>query len=78
MHSPATATHAVLLRAGRPHRVAPLTDWRAMADFRAAASLSIGLYSVEHVDAAAAQTAEDTIAGARADYALIASWPVAA
>ncbi len=74
MHN-ANATHAVLLRAGRPHRVAPLSDWRAMGDFSAAASLAIGLYSIREVDAAEAARAEDTIAGTRAALTVIASWP---
>jgi len=69
----ATATHAVLLRAGRPARVAPVTDWQALADMRAAASLSIGIYSIRYVDAAEAERAEDIIAGTRAALAVIAS-----
>ena len=40
--------------------------------------LSIGLYSVVHVDADAAQAAEDNIAGTRAALAVMASWPIAA
>lgn len=77
MHN-ATATHAILLRAGRPHRVASLTDWKSLADMSAAAMLSNGLYSVVYVDACEAQTAEDIIAGTRAALAVMASWPIAA
>lgn len=78
MHTDATATHAILLRAGRPARVAALTDWQALADMSAAAMLSNGLYSVVYVDACEAQTAEDIIAGTRAALAVMASWPIAA
>ncbi len=72
MHSD-TATHAVLYRLDRPIRVAPLTDAAAMIDMRTAAGLSIGVYRVEHVDAKAAQTAEDAVAGLRAAHAVMAS-----
>lgn len=75
MHTDAAATHAVLLRSGRPVRVSALTDWQALADMRSAASLSIGIYSVEHVTASAVQDAEDIIAGTRAALVVVASWP---
>ena len=78
MHTDATATHAVLLRAGRPARVAALTDWKSLADMRSAAAMSIGIYTVAEVDARAAHAAEDIIAGTRAALAVIASWPIAA
>lgn len=77
MHTDAAATHAILLRSGRPHRVASLTDWRALADMRSAAAMSIGIYSIVDVDAHAVQAAEDIIAGTRAALAVIASWPIA-
>lgn len=67
------ATHAVLYRSGRPIRVAHLTDWRAIADMRSAASLSIGIYTVAEADARAAQDAEDAVAGLRSACAVMAS-----
>lgn len=73
MHTDAAATHAILLRAGRPNRVASLTDWRALSDMHAAAMLSIGLYSIAEVDARAAKDAEDIIAGTRSALIIIAS-----
>ncbi len=72
MHN-ANATHAVLYRSGRPHRVAPLSDWQALADMRSAASMSIGIYSLAEVDARTARDAEDAIAGARSARAVMAS-----
>ena len=72
MHN-ANATHAVLYRSGRPHRVAALSDWQALADMRSAVSMSIGIYTLATVDARVAQDAEDIIAGARSAYAIIAS-----
>jgi len=72
MHN-ANATHAVLYRSGRPTRVAPLSDWQALADMRSAASMSIGIYTVAEVDARTARDAEDAIAGVRSAYAVLAS-----
>ena len=69
----ATATHAVLTRLGRPHRVALVTDAQAMSDFRAAAMLTIGIYEIRYVDATAAMRAEDIIAGTRSALAVMAS-----
>ena len=65
MHN-ATATHAVLTRLGRPHRIAPVTDAQAMSDFRAAAMLTIGIYSIREVGPEEARKAEDVVAGMRA------------
>ena len=62
----ATATHAVLTRLGRPHRVALLTDAQAMTDFRTAAMLTIGIYSIREVGPEEARKAEDVVAGMRA------------
>ena len=73
MPAATTATHTVLYRLGRPARVTPLSDWQELADMRAATSLSIGIYTVAHVDAATAQAAEDAISGARAAREVIAS-----
>ena len=66
MHSTATATHAVLTRLGRPHRIAPVTDAQAMSDFRAAEMLAIGIYSIREVGPEEARKAEDVVAGMRA------------
>ncbi len=56
-------THAVLFRLGTPIRVAALSDWRAMADIRAAAALAIGCYTVAAVGQREAERAEDLISG---------------
>ena len=72
MHN-ATATHAVLTRLGRPHRIAPVTDAQAMSDFRAAEMLAIGAYSIHYVEGDDVTRAEDIIAGTRAAIAVIAS-----
>lgn len=75
-----TATHAVLSRLGKPHRVAPLSDWQALADMRSAASLSIGAYTLAMVGRQEAQADEDRIAGQRAAAQTMASpvWRAAA
>ena len=75
MDTAATATHAVLTRLGRPHRIAPVTDAQAMSDFRAAAMLAIGIYGIRYVEGAEVTRAEDIIAGTRAALAVMASWP---
>ena len=75
MHSTATATHAVLTRLGRPHRIAPVTDAQTMSDFRAAEMLAIGIYGIRYVEGAEVTRAEDIIAGTRAALAVMASWP---
>ena len=69
---PRTATHAVMLRLGAPHRVAPLTDAQAMLDFRVAASLPIGIYSLREVDSAEAARLECVVAGMMDAYKTMA------
>lgn len=78
MHTaPAAATHAVLSRLGRPIRVAPLADWRALADMRSAASMSVGIYSVAEVSAEEATRAECQVEGLRAAVKVMAEWRAA-
>ena len=62
----AAATHAILDRLGRPHRVALLTDAQAMTDFHIAAMLPIGIYSIRKVGPEEARKAEDVVTGMRA------------
>ena len=66
MDTAAANTHAILDRLGSPHRVALLTDAQAMTDFRVAAMLTIGIYSIREVGQEEAQKAEDAVAGMRA------------
>jgi hypothetical protein len=73
-----TATHAILLRFDTPIRVCRLGDAAALLDMRVAASLSIGIYTVAEVDPAAAERAEDRIAGRRAAAQTMAGWRLAA
>lgn len=72
----AIATHAVLSRLGSPIRVCTLGDWQSLADMRAAASLSIGIYTLAEVTVMEAARAEGVIAAA----AILASpeWRIAA
>ena len=66
MDTAAATTHAILDRLGSPHRVALLTDAQAMTDFRVAAMLPIGIYSIREVGPEEAQKADDAVAGMRA------------
>lgn len=70
------STHAILYRLAAPIRVCALGDWQALADMRAAASLSIGIYSLAEVSALDAARAEGVISAA----AVLASpaWRLAA
>ena len=75
MDTAAANTHAILSRLGAPIRVAALSDWRALADMRTAASLSIGIYSIREASGREADRAEAVIAGRRDAAAVLASAP---
>ncbi len=57
-----TLTHAILSRLGTPIRVCALGDWQALADMRAAAMLSVDIYTVAEVTTMDAARAEGVIA----------------